>query len=104
MQRVNWLFDFVIKTFIGLKLFFKAGANQVRWNRLSRNLLATAHNGDIRLWDQRKGTAPVEYITAHLANVGILRLKFCFKYVYFSLFYVIMIVNACSFVISTISY
>uniref|UniRef100_A0A1B6LD05 RWD domain-containing protein n=1 Tax=Graphocephala atropunctata TaxID=36148 RepID=A0A1B6LD05_9HEMI len=46
-----------------------AGANQVRWNRLSRYLLATAHNGDIRLWDQRKGTAPVQYITAHLANI-----------------------------------
>lgn len=46
-----------------------AGATQVRWNRLSRYLLATAHNGDIRLWDQRKGTAPVQYITAHLANI-----------------------------------
>lgn len=46
-----------------------AGATQVRWNRMSRYLLATAHNGDIRLWDQRKGTAPVQYITAHLANI-----------------------------------
>ncbi|XP_075212964.1 WD repeat domain 59 [Lycorma delicatula] len=46
-----------------------AGAMQVRWNRMSRYLLATAHNGDIKLWDQRKGTAPVQYITAHLANI-----------------------------------
>lgn len=45
------------------------GATQVRWNRQSRYLLATAHNGDIKLWDQRKGTAPVQYITAHLANI-----------------------------------
>uniref|UniRef100_A0A1B6EDS3 RWD domain-containing protein n=1 Tax=Clastoptera arizonana TaxID=38151 RepID=A0A1B6EDS3_9HEMI len=45
------------------------GASQVCWNRLSPYLLATAHNGDIRLWDQRKGSAPVQYITAHLANI-----------------------------------
>lgn len=51
-------------------LFIPAGATQVRWNRLSRYLLATAHDGDIKLWDQRKGTAPVQYIAAHLAKVG----------------------------------
>ncbi|KAF6215398.1 hypothetical protein GE061_010150 [Apolygus lucorum] len=46
-----------------------AGANQVRWNKQSRFLLATAHGGDVKLWDQRKGTAPVQYITAHLSNI-----------------------------------
>jgi hypothetical protein len=51
-------------------LFIPAGATQVRWNRLSRYLLATAHDGDIKLWDQRKGTAPVQYIAAHLAKVS----------------------------------
>jgi len=51
-------------------LFIPAGATQVRWNRLSRYLLATAHDGDIKLWDQRKGTAPVQYIAAHLSKVG----------------------------------
>jgi hypothetical protein len=51
-------------------LLIAAGATQVRWNRLSRYLLATAHDGDIKLWDQRKGTAPVQYIAAHLAKVG----------------------------------
>lgn len=50
--------------------FIAAGATQVRWNRLSRYLLATAHDGDIKLWDQRKGTAPVQYIAAHLAKVS----------------------------------
>lgn len=50
--------------------FVPAGATQVRWNRLSRYLLATAHDGDIKLWDQRKGTAPVQYIAAHLAKVS----------------------------------
>lgn len=50
--------------------FIAAGATQVRWNRLSRYLLATAHDGDIKLWDQRKGTAPVQYIAAHLAKAS----------------------------------
>ncbi|PSN51284.1 WD repeat-containing protein 59 [Blattella germanica] len=53
-----------------LSLSAVAGATQVRWNRLSRYLLATAHDGDIKLWDQRKGTAPVQYIAAHLAKVS----------------------------------
>ncbi|GFG32156.1 hypothetical protein Cfor_09334, partial [Coptotermes formosanus] len=52
-----------------LSLSAVAGATQVRWNRLSRYLLATAHDGDIKLWDQRKGTAPVQYIAAHLAKI-----------------------------------
>lgn len=53
-------------------MFFHAvaGSTQVRWNRLSSFLLATAHDGDIKLWDQRKGTAPVVYISAHLAKVS----------------------------------
>lgn len=32
-------------------------------------MLATAHDGDVKLWDQRKGTAPVQYIAAHLAKI-----------------------------------
>lgn len=46
-----------------------ASANHVRWNKLSSYLLATAHDGDIRIWDQRKGTAPIQYISAHLAKI-----------------------------------
>ncbi|XP_022243769.1 GATOR complex protein WDR59-like, partial [Limulus polyphemus] len=30
-----------------------AGASQVKWNKVTPNLLATAHEGDIRLWDPR---------------------------------------------------
>ncbi|XP_046999380.1 GATOR complex protein WDR59 isoform X1 [Schistocerca americana] len=52
-----------------LSLSAVAGASQVRWNRLSRYLLATAHDGDVKLWDQRKGTAPVQYIAAHLSKI-----------------------------------
>ncbi|XP_014256669.1 GATOR complex protein WDR59 isoform X2 [Cimex lectularius] len=52
-----------------LSLSTIAGANQVRWNRQSPFLLATAHNGDVKLWDRRKGTTPVQYISAHHANI-----------------------------------
>lgn len=46
-----------------------AGAFQVKWNKISPNMLATSHEGDIRLWDSRKGTSPVQYITAHLSKI-----------------------------------
>lgn len=46
-----------------------AEATQVRWNRINPHLLATAHDGDIKIWDQRKGTAPVQYIAAHLSKI-----------------------------------
>ena len=48
---------------------FLAGATQVGFNRKSGNLLAAAHDGDLRIWDIRKGSAPIHYITAHLARV-----------------------------------
>uniref|UniRef100_A0A0V0G8I0 Putative conserved wd40 repeat-containing protein n=1 Tax=Triatoma dimidiata TaxID=72491 RepID=A0A0V0G8I0_TRIDM len=46
-----------------------AGTTQVKWSRHSHHCLATAHGGDLRLWDRRKGTAPVQYITAHQTNI-----------------------------------
>ncbi|CAH0557006.1 unnamed protein product [Brassicogethes aeneus] len=46
-----------------------AEASQVSWNRISPNILATAHDGDIKIWDQRKGTAPTKYIAAHLSKI-----------------------------------
>jgi len=52
-----------------LHIIFLAGATQVGFNRVSGNLLATAHDGDLRIWDQRKGSCPVQYITAHLARI-----------------------------------
>lgn len=39
------------------------------FNRVSGHLLATAHDGDLRIWDQRKGSCPLQYITAHNARV-----------------------------------
>ncbi|XP_035678671.1 GATOR complex protein WDR59-like isoform X2 [Branchiostoma floridae] len=46
-----------------------AGASQVKWNKVNSYLLATTHEGDIRVWDQRKGSTPVQYIAAHLSKV-----------------------------------
>ncbi|ELT94839.1 hypothetical protein CAPTEDRAFT_124558 [Capitella teleta] len=46
-----------------------AGASQVKWNKVNSNLLATTHDGDIRIWDPRKGTSPVQYIAAHLSKI-----------------------------------
>ncbi|XP_013403899.1 GATOR complex protein WDR59 isoform X2 [Lingula anatina] len=47
-----------------------SGANQVKWNKVNEHLLATAHDGDIRLWDTRdsKGS-PVQYIAGHLQKI-----------------------------------
>jgi len=45
------------------------GATQVKWNRVSGHLLATAHEGDVRLWDSRKGNTPIQYIAAHLHKI-----------------------------------
>ncbi|KAF4521796.1 hypothetical protein B566_EDAN011381 [Ephemera danica] len=52
-----------------LSLSAVVGATHVRWNKISRHILASAHEGDIKVWDQRKGTAPVQYISAHLAKI-----------------------------------
>ncbi|XP_076648248.1 WD repeat domain 59 isoform X1 [Halictus rubicundus] len=52
-----------------LSLSAVAGSSQVRWNGLSPNILATAHDGDIKIWDQRKGNSPVQYIAAHLTKI-----------------------------------
>lgn len=52
-----------------LSLSAIAEASQVRWNRISPHILATSHDGDIKIWDQRKGTAPIQYVTAHLSKI-----------------------------------
>lgn len=52
-----------------LSLSAVAGAIQVKWNKISPNVLATSHEGDVRLWDPRKSVAPVAYITAHLSKI-----------------------------------
>lgn len=34
-------------------IFFPAGATLVQWNRISGDLIASAHDSDIRIWDKR---------------------------------------------------
>ncbi|XP_076470516.1 GATOR2 complex protein WDR59-like isoform X3 [Babylonia areolata] len=46
-----------------------AGAYQVKWNKVTNNLFATTHEGDIRIWDPRKGNTPQQYIAAHLSKI-----------------------------------
>eukprot|EP00057_Strongylocentrotus_purpuratus_P028064 XP_011682538.1 PREDICTED: WD repeat-containing protein 59 [Strongylocentrotus purpuratus] len=46
-----------------------AGAGQVKWNKKDEHCLATVHDGDIRLWDKRKGNQAVKYISAHVSKI-----------------------------------
>uniref|UniRef100_A0A0K2T6J0 RWD domain-containing protein n=1 Tax=Lepeophtheirus salmonis TaxID=72036 RepID=A0A0K2T6J0_LEPSM len=43
------------------------GASQCKWNRNNTNILATVHEGDVKLWDIRKKDAPFHYFTAHVS-------------------------------------
>lgn len=45
------------------------GPSQVKWNKFTQNVLATSHDGDIRIWDTRKSGSPVQYIAAHSAKI-----------------------------------
>lgn len=45
------------------------GPSQVKWNKFTQNVLATSHDGDIRIWDTRKSGYPVQYIAAHSAKI-----------------------------------
>lgn len=71
------------------RFVFAAGAVQVKWCKLLEYIFATAHEGDIRIWDVRvrirrrlirksfnvitlflqKGSVPVQFIAAHLAKI-----------------------------------
>ncbi|XP_052758624.1 GATOR complex protein WDR59 isoform X2 [Galleria mellonella] len=46
-----------------------AGASQVQWNKVATHIVATAHDGDIKIWDYRKHTSPIHYISAHLCKI-----------------------------------
>ncbi len=38
---------------IHLVVVVAAGASLVQWNRLNGNVLASAHDSDVRIWDMR---------------------------------------------------
>ncbi|XP_034385471.1 GATOR complex protein WDR59 isoform X1 [Cyclopterus lumpus] len=46
-----------------------AGASQVKWNRKNQYLLASSHDGDVRIWDKRKPNTASEYVAAHLSKI-----------------------------------
>ncbi|XP_033475901.1 GATOR2 complex protein WDR59 isoform X1 [Epinephelus lanceolatus] len=46
-----------------------AGASQVKWNRKNQYLLASSHDGDVRIWDKRKPNTAAEYVAAHLSKI-----------------------------------
>lgn len=46
-----------------------AGASQVQWNKVTNNTFATTHEGDVRIWDPRKGNLAVHYIAAHPSKI-----------------------------------
>ncbi|CAN9506551.1 unnamed protein product [Ophioblennius macclurei] len=46
-----------------------AGASQVKWNRKNPDLLASSHDGDVRIWDKRKPNTAAEYVAAHLSKI-----------------------------------
>ncbi|XP_063862216.1 GATOR2 complex protein WDR59-like isoform X2 [Scylla paramamosain] len=46
-----------------------AGASQVKWNKLNQNMLASGHDCDIRVWDSRKTSQPIQFISAHLSKI-----------------------------------
>lgn len=50
-------------------LLCKAGATQVKWNRLNEFVIASSHEGEIRVWDTRKGSAPLTIISAHTSKI-----------------------------------
>lgn len=44
-------------------------ASRVRWNHLTKHLIATAHSGDVQIWDERHGKHPIHYFTAHANSI-----------------------------------
>ena len=46
------------------------GVNQVKFNPLDENLVATAHDYEVRIWDRRKGSIPTKLISAaHMKKI-----------------------------------
>eukprot|EP00794_Sanderia_malayensis_P018843 gene18843-20739_t len=47
-----------------------AGPSQVKWNHKNEYIFASAHDGDVRVWDTRKGNIPLVYIAGHLSKIN----------------------------------
>lgn len=48
----------------------RAAVHLLKWNRKQTNLMATASNGEIRIWDIRKEKSALTHITAHMGKIN----------------------------------
>jgi len=46
-----------------------AGATQVKWSRSEPHVVASSHDRNLRIWDDRKGAIPVTTIQAHTTKI-----------------------------------
>eukprot|EP00051_Salpingoeca_urceolata_P029437 m.6776 g.6776 ORF g.6776 m.6776 type:complete len:869 (+) comp2726_c0_seq1:82-2688(+) len=46
-----------------------AGASQIKWSRHHSNTIASAHEGNVRIWDLRR-MSPTTHITAHMSRIS----------------------------------
>nr|XP_027201806.1 GATOR complex protein WDR59-like [Dermatophagoides pteronyssinus] len=46
-----------------------SGATQIKWSKMNENILATSHEGDVRIWDKRKSNMPLHYVSTYLAKI-----------------------------------
>jgi len=46
-----------------------AGAAKIQWNKVSGKYLASAHEGEVKLWDTRNTSIPIQHISAHLSRI-----------------------------------
>ena len=44
-------------------------ASQVKWNKIRSSIIATSHDGDLKLWDTRKASTPFIYLSAHIGRI-----------------------------------
>ena len=49
---------------------WRAGSAQVKWNYQNSNIVASAHDSHIMIWDVRKGALPLKRINAHDARIN----------------------------------
>lgn len=52
MGNGKWKHNYTL-VMISLPFSLPGGASQVKWNKVTNNLFATAHEGDVRIWDPR---------------------------------------------------
>ena len=45
------------------------GAAKIQWNKVSGHYLASAHEGEVKLWDTRNTSSPLQFINAHLSRI-----------------------------------